>query len=468
MSEAVKDLQICGNKGAWPICAVGCRCHVDKHEDIPGTTLCIWPPGINDSDFTLANQELHRMADNENEKAPQRANVDTQHVKESTDIEASSIALTSIEPKREARLLAKLDIFFVPIIMLVYLSCFLDRANIGNVKVAGMQSDIHASTEEFSTAVSIFYATYVLSETPWAVLLKKLTPRLLLTCLAIVWSLVTVFSGFIHNIGGLYATRLILGACEGGLFPGLTLYLSMVYKRSEQAKRISYLFVCTAIAGAFGGLLAYAILHMDGVSGVAGWRWVYIIEGIFSIAVAAIVFFGLPNDPDNAYFLTASERDLMKVRAAQRAAYMGSEEFSWAEVRTALTDPKVYLSGVIQFCQDILLYGFSTFLPSIIKGMGYGTYQTQYLTVPVYFLGGSIFLCVAWLSDRLRLRSPFLLPTNVFGIMGYILLLIPSLPIGAKFFATFMCAIAVYTGPGLNITWLSVNQYVQNACCTSE
>jgi sugar phosphate permease len=86
---------------------------------------------------------------------------------------------------------------------------------IGNVKVAGMPKDIHATADQFSTAVSIFYATYVVCETPWAVLLKKLTPRYLLTSLALVWSLVTIFSGFITNIGGLYGTRLILGTCEG-------------------------------------------------------------------------------------------------------------------------------------------------------------------------------------------------------------------------------------------------------------
>lgn len=177
-----------------------------------------------------------------------------------------------IDPARERKLLAKLDIFFVPVIMLVYLSCFLDRSNIGNVKVAGMPEDIGASEEQFSIAVSIFYATYVAFETPWSILLKKLTPRYLLTGLCVVWSLTTIFSGFITNPGGLYAARLILGACEGGLFPSLNIYLTLVYRREEMAKRVSYLFVCTAISGAFGGLLAYAILHMDGVGGYAGWK----------------------------------------------------------------------------------------------------------------------------------------------------------------------------------------------------
>jgi MFS family permease len=135
-----------------------------------------------------------------------------------------------------------------------------------------MPEAIGATTNQFSTAVSIFYATYVTFETPWAILLKKLTPRYVITGLCMVWSLTTIFSGFITNIGGLYATRLILGACEAGLFPSLNLYLTMIYRREEQAKRVSYLFVCAALSGAFGGLLAYAILFMDGVAGVAGWR----------------------------------------------------------------------------------------------------------------------------------------------------------------------------------------------------
>lgn len=194
-----------------------------------------------------------------------------------------------LDPKMERKLLAKLDLAFVPIIMLTYLSCFLDRSNIGtflripnvgskltkrtgNVKVAHMPEDTNATDSQFSTAISIFYATYVLFEAPWAVLMKKLTPRNILTGLCIVWSLTTIFSGFIQSVGSLYATRLILGACEAGLFPCLNLYLTMVYRREEQAKRVSYLLSCAAISGAVGGLLAYGILHMDGIGGQAGWR----------------------------------------------------------------------------------------------------------------------------------------------------------------------------------------------------
>ena len=140
------------------------------------------------------------------------------------------------------------------------------------MKVAGILTDIHASPTQFSTAVSIFYCTYVLFETPFTLLSKVVTPRLLLCLLCAIWSLTTIFTGFIKSIGGLYATRLILGMCEAGLFPVLALYLTQVYRREEMAKRMAYLFCCTALAGAFGGLLAYGLLQMDGVSGVAGWR----------------------------------------------------------------------------------------------------------------------------------------------------------------------------------------------------
>lgn len=139
-----------------------------------------------------------------------------------------------------------------------------------------MPEDINASPEQFSTAVSIFYVTYVLFEAPWAVMMKKLTPRNILTGLCIIWSLTTIFTGFIESVGSLYATRLILGACEAGLFPCLNLYLTMVYRREEQAKRVSYLMSCAAISGAVGGLLAYGLLQMDGIGGKAGWRYAFL------------------------------------------------------------------------------------------------------------------------------------------------------------------------------------------------
>ncbi|CRG89473.1 putative transporter C1683,12 [Talaromyces islandicus] len=395
-------------------------------------------------------EELSDLSDEKREKAPDVGDV-------GVSVECGSdLTGVQLDPVKEKKLLAKLDIAFVPVIMFSYLSCFLDRSNIGNVKIAGLPQDIGASTTEFATAVSIFYATYVTFETPLAMLMKKVTPRNLLTLLCIVWSLTTIFTGFISNIGGLYVTRLILGACEAGLFPCLNLYLTMVYRREEQAKRVSYLMNCAAISGAVGGLLAYGLLQMDGVAGKAGWRWVYIIEGCFSMVIAVWIWFGLPNDPSNAYFLNEEEKWMMQVRNEQRRHYMGAEKFTWDEFWIEIRDPKLYFSGAIQFCQDILLYGFSTFLPSILSSMGYDTLHSNALTVPVYIFSAIVFTIVAFFADRTSHFAVFLFCANIFSIVGYVLLIAVSNN-AVKYFATYLCAVAVYLGPGLNLAWLNVN-----------
>lgn len=138
--------------------------------------------------------------------------------------------------------------------------------------MAGMPEAIGASEAQFSTAVSLFFATYVVIEVPVVILVKRFSPRYILTALCVLWSVTTVANGLIKSVWSLYVCRLVLGACEGGLFPSLNMYLTMVYKREEMARRVSYLVSCTALSGAVGGLLAYGLLQMDGVAGYPGWR----------------------------------------------------------------------------------------------------------------------------------------------------------------------------------------------------
>ncbi|EEA25514.1 hypothetical protein TMatcc_006257 [Talaromyces marneffei ATCC 18224] len=369
----------------------------------------------------------------------------------------SDLVNVQLDPAKEKKLLATLDLHFVPIIMFAYLTCFLDRGNIGNVKVAGMPEDIGASNSQYSTAVSIFYATYVTFETPLAMLMKKVTPRNLLCGLCVVWSLTTIFTGFVNSVGGLYASRLVLGCCEAGLFPCLNLYISMVYRREEQAKRVSYLMSCAALSGAVGGLLAYGLLQMDGVAGKAGWRWVYFIEGIFSILVAVWIWYGLPNDPSNAYFLTTEQKWMMQVRNEQSRQYLGPEKFTWDQFWIEVRDPKLYFSAATQFCQDIILYGFSTFLPAILKSSGYDTLRSNALTVPVYIWGVISFTMLAFWADRITRFAPFILGANTVSMIGYILLLTVKTNNAVRYFATYLCVVACYLGPGLNLAWLNVN-----------
>lgn len=158
--------------------------------------------------------------------------------------------------------------------MLLYLFSFLDRVNIGNARLYGLEKDLGMHGDQFQTAVSILFVTYILSELPSNLVIKKFKPSRWLAFLTTSWGIVATLTGTVQSYGGLIACRLILGALEGGLFPGLTIYLTLFYTRREIALRVGYLFVSAAISGSVGGLLAYGIGFMDGLDGQRGWRWI--------------------------------------------------------------------------------------------------------------------------------------------------------------------------------------------------
>ena len=142
-----------------------------------------------------------------------------------------------------------------------------------------MEKDLNLHGNQYQIAVSLLFVPYVLVEVPSNLVLKKFTPSKWLAVITVSWGIVSTLTGIVQSFGGLIACRLLLGLLEGGLFPGLTVYLTLFYTKKELALRIGYLFVSSALAGACGGLLAYAISFMDGVRGLSGWRWVFIIEG---------------------------------------------------------------------------------------------------------------------------------------------------------------------------------------------
>lgn len=160
-----------------------------------------------------------------------------------------------------------------------------------------------------------------------------------------------------QNYATLLATRLLLGVFESGLFPCLTVYLSTFYKPIEQAQRVSYLFVASALSGAFGGLLAYGLTRLNGV--LAGWRWLFLVEGLLSIAVGFGCLFLLPDDYEKAWWLNDDDKQLMRIRHQQAALYQGeSDTFDKEEVKLAFKDGKVWLSAFCQFCANTCSFGF--------------------------------------------------------------------------------------------------------------
>ncbi|SCU81160.1 LADA_0B11518g1_1 [Lachancea dasiensis] len=363
-----------------------------------------------------------------------------------------------IDVKEENALVRKLDRRLLPMLAFMYFLSSLDRSNIGNAYTSGMKEDLSLTSRQYSNSVSVFYSTYLAAELPAVWLLRIAKPRYYMSGLVLAWSLITLFSGFVQNYKSLLATRIILGAFEGGFFPAMTLLITMTYKPEEQAKRIAFFFGSSALSGAFGGLIATGLASVENVGGLEGWRWLYIIEGLISVGASIWLFFGLPSDLEHMAFLNDKEQATMKLRSKQRVQYMGSNPaFSWNQVFLALKDFKTYFAFTIQFCQDTILYGFSTFLTAILKlGLGYGSRKAQYMSVPVYILAAIVFMISAYLSDRFQIRGPIFFMYNLLGAAGYIILLSVKND-SVKYFACYLITFSLYTGTGLNITWLTNN-----------
>ncbi|KAI5861166.1 MFS general substrate transporter [Durotheca rogersii] len=362
--------------------------------------------------------------------------------------------------RREARVVAKLDMYICPILIILQLVSFLDRGNIGFAATQGMIVDINLVGTQLNTAISLFYPLYILSEFPAALIVKRVGFNRVIPSAAMCWGLVCLGNGFVRNFGDLAACRLLMGMFEGFLMPSLTLMLANWYKRDEIGLRISYLFIAAAISSAFSGLIAFAILFMDGTAGYPGWRWLYIIEGAVTIVIAALCYFVIPTSYTTAYFLNEDDRAIMRKRAEITEAYSGGRgHYTRAEFMMAVKDVKTWLHTIIQVMCLTVMYGFSVFLPIILRfGFNFSVKESQYLSIPVFFWGSIVYAICGYLSDRFSRRFLACILCAPLGVVGYAMLLGGNhLSVGVKYFACFLIATCVWMMGGANVAWLSTN-----------
>ncbi|KAJ5439112.1 transporter [Penicillium daleae] len=354
--------------------------------------------------------------------------------------EETSSAPTVEEEKMERNLIWKIDLHIIPFVVLLYLFSFLDRVNIGNARLYGLEEDLGLVGDQYQIAVSILFVTYCFFEVPSNLVIKKLRPSRYIASISVIWGIIATLTGVCQSYGGLIACRILLGV------------------QREIALRTGYLFSSAAIAGAFGGLLAYGIGFMDGISGLRGWRWIMILEGIPTVILGVATWFFLADDPDTAYYLNEDERALVVRR---RSRYVGqtasAQKFHWADVKEGALDWKVHAICIAQFGVDTMLYGYSTFLPTIIKGMGrWSTPEVQALTIPCYALGAIVYLAVAWLSDRTQHRAFFICLFSAISVIGYGILISDSSS-GVHYFGALLVALGLYVTVGLPLAWLPTN-----------
>ncbi|KAL6851780.1 MFS general substrate transporter [Trichoderma novae-zelandiae] len=335
------------------------------------------------------------------------------------------------DPRRTAALtrsvLFKMDTRLMPVLALLLLCSFLDRTNVGNAKILGLEADLGISDRQYSQGLAVFYATYIACELPSNLVLKKISPRIWLPSLTVAWGITTTCLGFVRSFGSFAAVRALLGVAEGGLFPGIVLYLSGVYTRGELALRLGFFYAAASLSGAFGGLLARGLSAIGPRGGLEGWRWIFIVEGLLTVASGLIAFAGLPNDVASAWFLSTEERDFAAQRLANDSggrfnpAREAQEPFQWSEVRRGIFNVQIWLTSTAYFALLSGVYSFGLFLPTIVNDLQITTNanKVQLWTVIPYAVATPTTVLIALVSDRIKLRGAPMLAMLPISIAGY-------------------------------------------------
>ncbi|KAI3330371.1 major facilitator superfamily domain-containing protein [Ustulina deusta] len=366
------------------------------------------------------------------------------------------------DKKLERRVLWKLDTRILPILALLFLCSFFDRTNVGNARLYGLEEEIGISDHQYDMGLAVFYATYIFGEIPSNLILKKVTPSVWLPCLAFFWGIVAMSTGFIKTFPHFVAIRALLGLCEGGLLPGMILYLSGVYTRGELAIRIGVFYTSASLSGAFSGLLARAISELGGRGGLSQWRWIFVIFGLFSATVGFTSFWLLPNGVASARFLKPEERECAIQRLCVQGGGNGgreqeeTERFAWSEVARGVFNWQTWLSASAYFGILSGLYSFGLFLPTIIKDLGYTANEAQLWSVIPYAVAAVATLCTAYLSDHFRVRGIIMLFSLPIAIIGYAVIANTHIT-SVKYGMTFLMATGLYSSVPPVLGWLSNN-----------
>ncbi|KAK0457493.1 major facilitator superfamily domain-containing protein [Desarmillaria tabescens] len=350
------------------------------------------------------------------------------------------------------RVWLKLDLFLLPVIAMFYFLSFLDRTNIGNARVAGLQSDLQMTNKQYSIALTVTYVPYIAAELPSNLLLRVVGPNYLLPTLLTIWGVVTTLQGVVTSYSGLLACRFFIGLFEGGVFPGLVLYLTHFYPRAKMTTRVSAFFASASLSGAFSGILAYGIIRMDGVGGRAGWRWIFILEGAFTVAWGIMSYFLMPRDAMAARFLRPTEREYV----ASQVVEPGGEQFEWREVRKAFVAPHVWILGVVFFFSGALLFGLAYFTPSIVQSLGYTAARSQLMSVPPFAAAFALSMTTAYLCDRFHIRGLVCVVTSIIALIGFVIFLTSS-SANARYGSLFLSIPGAYTSAPTLSTWNAAN-----------
>ncbi|KAH9870929.1 hypothetical protein J1614_006501 [Plenodomus biglobosus] len=357
-------------------------------------------------------------------------------------------ALIHFDPKAEARLRLKIDLYIIPTVFLLYLFCFIDRANIGNARLAGLEKDLKLKGYDYNQVLSVFYISYIIFEIPSNICCKWMGPGWFIPIISLGFGAVSIATAFVDDIQSICAVRFILGIFEAGMLPGIAYYLSRWYRRSELAFRLSLYIVAAPLAGAFGGLLASAILTLDSFGSLTRWRMIFGIEGIITCILALISFITLTDRPETARWLSQAEKDLAIARVKSERVGQNSvlDKLDKKKTLRGIFNPAVLATSFIFLLDNITVQGLAFFLPTIVRTIypRSTTVSQQLRTVPPYIVGAFFTVLLPYISWRIDRRTILMISSAPLMMIGYIMFL-ASTNLMARYGATFLIASGAFS-----------------------
>ena len=336
----------------------------------------------------------------------------------------------------EGIVVRKLFLRLLPFLFLLYVVNYLDRINVGFAALQ-MRDQLGFSDKVFGKGFGIFFWGYLLLQVPSNLALARVGARRWMAAIMVLWGIVSCIMITVRTPHGFYAMRFILGAAEAGFFPGIILYLKTWFPASARARAVAIFMTANPLAGVIGGPISGALLNLHNF-GLAGWQWMFILEGAPAILLSAAVLATLKDTPADADWLEDEERAwLTETLEAERRQQMA---VSRTDILGAVLNPRIWLLMVVYFGLTASAYGLILWLPSYIKSVSsLGNFGIGVVSVIPYVITALAMVFIGAQSDRSGKHRTYLA--------------------GSAFCAAVFLLVAAYTGsivPGLTFVTLAL------------
>ncbi|KAK7179385.1 major facilitator superfamily transporter [Paraphaeosphaeria sporulosa] len=333
------------------------------------------------------------------------------------------------EDKETRRLIRKIDLRLLPTLAVIYAFALIDRVNLPNARIAGMDEDLGLSIgARYSILTMIFFIPYVIFQFPANIIIRKLGPAVWLPSLVVCWGATTIGLGFVSDWTQALGCRIILGVLEAGYYPGCVFLLSCWYVRFEVQKRFSAFYLLALLASGLSNILAYGLSEMKGIQGLNGWQWIFIIEGAITIALGFLGYIFIVDFPDKAThpslitrrpFLTLPEARLILARIQRDRGDAVVDKLTPSLILRHLRDWKIWEFAWLYFLNNVVTYSFGYFLPIILRSdMGQSVAMSQILSFPPYVVAAVWMFSTAYVADRFRMRGAIIILNCATAVVG--------------------------------------------------